>query len=338
MRLSIVIPCYNMEVYLPPCLDSLVHQDIHSTDLEVIIVNDGSKDDTLTIASEYAKKYSQILVIDKINKGVGAARNTGLDHATGTYIYFLDPDDYLANNCLKPLLEQIEAHHLDILTFKSIPVTTDKYLLEVPLPAKNNMIVRDGIGYLAHKKYQNEIWWYFIRTEFLRQTNIGFIEGRWMEDAIFTAQLFCAAKRMAHLEWNIHRYRILPHSAMRNKSPEHYNKVIFDNANAAEVFEGLIAFVDKEHPERENAIKRLRTRQQSFVFFILVRLMKSDLPLSEIKPLLEKFKAVGAYPLNSFLGKDYNGLVYKVFVSIFNKPKLILPFMRIFRTVTLSFK
>ena len=338
MKLSIVIPCYNMQEYLPACLNSLVEQDISSNDLQIILVNDGSIDQTLQIAQNYAEKYNNIIVIDKVNNGVGAARNTGLDHATGTYIYFLDPDDYIASNCLTPLLKLIELNNLDILSFKSTPVKQDNYKIKVDFRLDKQLNITDGISYISNKKYQNEIWWFFIKTNFLKESKIRFIEGRWMEDAILTAKLFCAAKRMAHVNWNVHRYRILPTSAMRNKSSEHYNKVIFDNANAAEVFDELIKSIDLKHEKSGNCIKRLRTRQQSFVFFLLVRLMKSDLNLSEIKPLLHTFKSIGAYPLNNFLGEDYNGISYKILVFVLNNKPLIIPFMKIYRLLTMNFK
>ena len=113
-------------------------------------------------------------------------------------------------------------------------------------------------------------------------------------------------------------YRILPTSAMRNKSPEHYNKVIFDNANAAYVFEGLINSIPKQHPNAANCITRLKARQQSFVFFLMVRLMKSDIPLQRIPEMLAGFEKIDAYPLNKFVGDDYHGATYSFLTYIFN--------------------
>ncbi|KAG1648927.1 putative glycosyltransferase EpsJ [Nymphon striatum] len=176
--LSIIIPCYNMERYLPQCIDSLLDQNLNPAEFEIIIVNDESKDSTLRVANNYAAKHPNIIVVDKKNAGVGAARNTGYD--------------------------------------------------------------------LAKRK---------IPREFMVSTGIRFIEGKWMEDAILTSEIFLKAKRMAHVDYDVHRYRILPTSAMRNKSPEHYNKVIFDNANAAYVFSELIESVPNDH---ENSIDVLK--------------------------------------------------------------------------------
>lgn len=333
MRLSIIVPCFNMEAYLPTCLDSVLVQGFDPGEYEIIVVNDESKDRTLNIAKDYEQRHSNLKVIDKSNAGVGAARNSGLDAARGSYVYFLDPDDYLARNQLNSLLEMAENLQLDILSFISREVGKDEY---IPLSATecppSEPKVKDGITYIADRKFQNEIWWYLIRRDFMIENNLRFIEGRWMEDAILTAQLFCSAQRIAHVPQDVHRYRILPTSAMRNKSPEHYNKVIYDNANAAHVFDDLIRSIPTDHPRATDCIKRLKTRQQSFVFFLMIRLLKSDLPIDEIPKMLPGFSAIDAYPLKKFLGEDYHGFSYTIMVYILNRPYLINPFAKVFRT------
>ena len=333
MQLSIVIPCYNMEHYLPECLDSLLHQNLDVSDFEIIVVNDESKDDTLRIAKSYAEKNDNIVVVDKKNAGVGAARNSGYDQAKGKFIYFLDPDDYLAENTLPTLLGLMAKNSLDILTFKSKSVVQKRYpFSEDSDKLLEELDVKDGISYIASRKHKNEIWWFIIKRDFIRSTGIRFIEGKWMEDAILTSELFCEAQRMAHVDLDVHRYRILPTSAMRNKSPEHYNKVIYDNANAAYVYDELIKNIPIDHPHAEGCIKRLRSRQQSFVFFLMVRLMKSDISVKKIPEMLNGFEKIDAYPLKKFLGDDYRGVGYSFLVFIFNHRPLINPFIKMFRT------
>lgn len=334
MRLSIIIPCYNMERYLPECVDSLLNQSLSPSAYEIIIVNDESKDATLEIANTYARDHGHIKVIDKKNGGVGAARNSGYDIAQGKYIYFLDPDDYLAQDTLPVLLSKLEELDLDILSFNSKSVYEKKYPVSENLTDDfNDLKVTDGITYIANKKYHNEIWWFIVNREFMQATGIRFIEGKWMEDAILTAELFCEAKKMAHIPLDAHRYRILPTSAMRNKSREHYNKVIYDNANAAHVYHDLMERLPKGHPNAQACLTRLKTRQQSFVFFLLVRLMKSDISISEIPKMLEGFEKIDAYPLKKFLGPDYHGFSYSFLVFIFNRKPLINPFIKIFRSL-----
>ncbi|WKX76468.1 glycosyltransferase [Zobellia laminariae] len=324
-----------MELYLKECVDSLLDQQMNSSDYEIIIVNDESRDSTLQIAQDYAGKHSNVKVIDKKNAGVGAARNSGYDSATGEYIYFLDPDDYVAQNTLPILLDVCSKNNLDILTFVSKSVVSKPYPYSKnidSLDINTDLDIKDGITYIADKKHKNEIWWYLIKRDFIKNTGIRFIEGKWMEDAILTSELFCQAKRMAHTTLDVHRYRILPTSAMRNKSPEHYNKVIYDNANAAHVYDKLIATIPSNHPNAEACINRLKTRQQSFVFFLMVRLMKSDISVSEIPAMLSDFEKIDAYPLKKFIGEDYHGIGYSCLIFVFNRKPLINPFIKMFRS------
>jgi len=329
-----------MEKYLPECLDSLLDQNLSEDDFEIIVVNDESKDRTLTIATEYSNIHNNIKVLDKKNGGVGAARNSGLDMATGKYIYFLDPDDFLVKNVLGKLLDTIQKYDLDILTFKSLQFKTEVSKISKNLENidSDGLEVVDGITYIADHKFKNEIWWFITNREFLIASGVRFIEGRWMEDAILAAELFCEAKKMAHLNLDSHRYRILPTSAMRNKSPEHYKKVIFDNANAAHVYNDLIQTIPNNHRSAAKCIKRLRTRQQSFVFFLMVRLMKSDVPIDKIPAMLEDFEKIEAYPLDEFIGKDYHGIGYSFMVWIFNHKGMIKPFIKLFRPLYRTFR
>ena len=101
--LTLVVPCYNSEEYLNHCLDTLI---VGGDDVEIIVVNDGSKDRTLEIAKEYQTQYPNIIkIIDKENGGLSSARNKGLEIATGKYISFIDSDDYIAPNTIEDIVE-----------------------------------------------------------------------------------------------------------------------------------------------------------------------------------------------------------------------------------------
>lgn len=332
MDLSIVIPCYNMEKYLSICLDSVVDQDIPKSKYEIIIVNDGSTDNSLKIAENYRKGHPNIRVITQANSGLGAVRNNGMDAAYGKYIYFLDSDDYIAPNVLGKLLEIMGKNELDILTFDSRSVTALDYCFETPdVGGIQDLKIKTGIEYIASDKYKNEVWWYIIKKGFLESTGIRFIIGRWMEDTLFTSQLFCKAGKMAHLPIVIHGYRKLPTSAMRSRTPEHYNKLIGDLADAAISFQEIIKKVPEDTPNSLKCRSRLRTRQQSLVFFYLVRYLKSNLPLNRLSENLVLFEAKGAYPLHNFIGSDFHGASFSILTFIFNHKALFYPFTKLFR-------
>lgn len=115
-KLSVIMPVYNVAKYLPMCLDSIICQTLD--DIEIICVNDGSTDESLSVLQEYKEKDSRIIIIDKKNEGSGVARNTALAIAQGEYVYFVDGDDWLDNDSvLKMLYEKAMADELDILIF-----------------------------------------------------------------------------------------------------------------------------------------------------------------------------------------------------------------------------
>lgn len=113
-RLSVIIPCYNVQEYLSKCIDSVIDNDLD--DIEVILVNDGSKDDTLKIIKEYKKKYKDIIkIVDQENQGLSMARNAGIEVSTGEYITFLDSDDYVDFKMYKTMLEKAYEGNFDLV-------------------------------------------------------------------------------------------------------------------------------------------------------------------------------------------------------------------------------
>lgn len=338
MRLSIIIPVYNVEKYVSKCLGSVLDQDIDPKDYEIIIVNDGSTDGSLKIIEDYAKIHGRIKIFNKKNGGVGSARNYGIDVSTGKYIYFLDPDDYLISNSLKTLLEACECHDLEILTFVSDFFSnsfsnekTDGLNSAVSFNNIMSPIVA-GEDYLANEYYRVEVWWFLINREFLKNSNITFIEGRWMEDAIFSLELFLKAKKMAHLNLNAHRHRKTSGTAMTKKEPAHYLKVIRDIQNVAMAYDPMIKMLESKKTN-PGSITRIKAKQESFVFFSMIRMLQSTMSFEEVKQHMNNMAQINAYPLNFFIGNDYNRIDYKVLVPLFNKKERFYFFFRLVNPV-----
>ncbi len=122
MKLSIIIPAYNMEDYLSKCLDSVIYPELR--DYEIIVVNDGSTDHTASIASDYVRRLpSLIRLISTPNGGLGHARNVGLDNASGDYLLFLDSDDSLSPGALPEIMDTLGRGY-DIFIFDLVAVNT----------------------------------------------------------------------------------------------------------------------------------------------------------------------------------------------------------------------
>ena len=111
-KVSILVPCYNVEKYLPQCLDSIVNQTLK--DIEIIAINDGSTDSTLDIIKQYAKKDKRFVIIDKKNEGYGKSMNRGLDAATGEYIGIVESDDWVEPDAFETLYNMAKLNDADI--------------------------------------------------------------------------------------------------------------------------------------------------------------------------------------------------------------------------------
>lgn len=107
MKLSIIVPVYNVEQYLPKCVSSLLNQGLKDEDYEILLINDGSTDHSLSLCTDYAERYANIRVFSQPNSGVGIARNKGIDNALGEYIAFVDSADYLLQNGMYEVLKPI---------------------------------------------------------------------------------------------------------------------------------------------------------------------------------------------------------------------------------------
>lgn len=207
MTVSIIVPVYNIANYLPYCLNSLLCQDFR--DLEIILVDDGSKDGSQELCDEFAKLDSRIKVVHKLNGGLSSARNAGLDIATGKYLLFIDGDDYLANDAISALVAIAETQKVDFIQFGYEEVCgydcSKEALLENPNKIKASLermyIVRD-----RHEMYRQLYALGGVAasacTKFmcLRAVNgLRFKEGILHEDEQFTTHLLAQTKSVCYI-------------------------------------------------------------------------------------------------------------------------------------------
>ena len=147
MRISVVVPLYNQAQYVNDCIDSLLDQT--RSPHEIIVVNDGSTDDSLHMID----RYPSIKIINQVNKGLSAARNTGIMHATGDYVLFVDADDILMMNCIEKISETAHLTGADIISpsFKEFGIRNTKIVL-MPSPQLEDFKTANRIGYCSAVK------------------------------------------------------------------------------------------------------------------------------------------------------------------------------------------
>ena len=224
-RLSIIVPIYNVEPYVERCLRSLEDQDIPKNDYEIICINDGSPDKSREVVIRMQEEFDNITLIDQNNEGVGAARNKGIDSATGKYLMMVDSDDYLKPNSLKDRLDLIEYSNLDV--GPAGYTILDKALKEEYTydPKYNQKDILTGIDYYYKYKHgKSEIrdphgsWAIFFKTSFLKSNNLKYLVGvPMLEDREFIARVLCLAKRVVFIDDPLYMRTTTPGSATNSR-------------------------------------------------------------------------------------------------------------------------
>ena len=215
MKLSIIVPIYNVAPYLRKCVDSLLTQDI--SDYEIILVDDGSTDNSGAIADELVDAFRlsplasrlEMRVIHQANVGLSAARNTGIKAAQGDYILFVDSDDYLQPNTLGTLLEQAERDNLDVLRFRyqNVKESGEAFAPYKDMTNYNNYsaLPTDGLTFLNERMgNQCYVVQFLVKTDIVRQEL--FTLGIYFEDTDWTPRMLLRAKQVASTDLVVYNY------------------------------------------------------------------------------------------------------------------------------------
>ncbi len=229
---SVIVPVYNVEPYLRECLDSIVNQSYNN--LEIILVDDGSTDDSGRICDDYSTSDTRIQVIHQQNGGLSVARNTGLINATGRYIYFLDSDDWIDNDMIEVLVNEMQQTEAFILFFdassfadKGLKINQNAYHRKYTYSKKSALT-------LAHEmfikdEYKPCIPLMFFCQSFLHDNNLLFEPGIIGEDELFTFQACCMNPPSRYVHISPYHRRIRAGSIMtstkKNKKWESYYKI-----------------------------------------------------------------------------------------------------------------
>lgn len=193
-KLSIVIPVYNAGTYIDQCLGSLLKQ--HFKDWELILVNDGSTDNSLEICNNYAQKDKRIVVIDKKNEGVSTARNIGMDNAKGRYVAFVDADDYMGEDFLSPMEEE---NNEDVV-FTQYLCFDDNSISEGENIAPTNTIddrkaLNDYLSTWLHQNIMRTPWGKFIKRDVINDARFP-VGQRIGEDSVFMFKVLSHVKSL----------------------------------------------------------------------------------------------------------------------------------------------
>ena len=211
MKLSIIVPVYQVEQYIRTCVESIFQQGIADAELEVVLVDDGTKDDSFGQIADLITTHENVTVVRQPNRGLSAARNMGLTKATGDYVMFLDSDDLLVPNSVPPLLREAERQMPDMLVAGFVKLDNDEILSK----DYSGLISEAGITAATGKAFfcgpfnprECYVWRTLYKKAFLDAHNLRFIEGIYFEDVPFTTQCYLKAGLCLYTAQTIYVYR-----------------------------------------------------------------------------------------------------------------------------------
>ncbi|MGL4362387.1 MAG: glycosyltransferase family 2 protein [Cellulosilyticaceae bacterium] len=220
-KVSIIVPVYNVEDYLEECLESAINQSLK--DIEIIAVDDGSTDKSSDILKKYEKLHSNVKVITQQNKGLSAARNTGIEYAKGEYIYFLDSDDYIDDQLCKKCYEEAIGENLDIIFFDADVIyqneeLQNKFTFSYGREDILNSSIQKGEQFYCYVNklggYKSSACLMFFKKKLLIDNQLSFFEGIVHEDDLFTPQLIIHASKVKYIPKRYFYRRVRPDSIM----------------------------------------------------------------------------------------------------------------------------
>ncbi len=245
-KISVIIPVYNREKYIKNCLEVITNQTYK--DLEIIIVNDGSSDNSINIINTFTDERIKLIHHEK-NQGLSAARNTGIDNATGKYIHFMDDDDEVNPEFYKYLITASEKHQADV----SVCSLIIQYRLSNSLKYGKEIVVSDTVEKFktSHMMRHGYVWRYLFKTDFIQKNNLNFEYGRFCEDGIFSFMAIFYANKVVTVPKAVYNYTDTPNSITnKTKTNEAHRKKYQEDHEYGQKL--MREFAEKHHIDFES--------------------------------------------------------------------------------------
>ena len=250
-KISIIVPNYNTEKYLPRCLDSLIGQTFK--DIEIILIDDGSKDNSIQVMQKYAQKDKRIKVFTQENSGPARARNQGLENASGKYLMFCDSDDWYELNMCQVMYDTIEKQKVDvvycdaILDFEEDLPQQEKDVRTIesyytPLH-KGKFLLSEKVAFSTKVVLWNKIW----RRDLIEKYHIRFPDGHEHDDDAFWYMYSFVAKNIFYLKDKLYHYFLRAGSIMSTQ----FNKKPKNRMDRLAIAEYTLEFLLKHHLEKK---------------------------------------------------------------------------------------
>lgn len=223
MKVSVIIPIYNVSDYIEECLNSVIRQTY--TDIEVLIVDDCGTDNSMNIVKKFISDYQGPILFKILhhsnNRGLSAARNTGLEAAQGEFVYFLDSDDYIYKDCIRILVETITQE-------EGIECAMGNFERNIPIQPHIKVysgIYANGLSLFSKRDIYVMAWNHLYRTNFLRSHFLKFKEGVVHEDILWSFSVYCHTRKIAVVDQVTYFYRYRNDSICSKPQAERYKDI-----------------------------------------------------------------------------------------------------------------
>ena len=246
--LSILIPVYNEENYIERCLNSIIKQNAFDNNVEIVIINDGSKDNSLEIINRYITKYNNIHVISRENQGIGPTRNELLDNTHGKYFWFVDADDYISEDALSKIIPLLKNNCYDMLLLSYYWGSNEKGKNVVYSGEYNS-----GLDLTDKDIHNNSLWTRVYRTSLINDKKIRFNKLQMGEDFDFIFRIIPHLGKIKCIKDILYYYIINPNSAIQNPD---LNKRIKSSEDSLICLEYINDFLRKQTDDVKNILKR----------------------------------------------------------------------------------
>lgn len=292
IRISVIVPVYNVEKYIRACLDSIRDCGVPLEELELVVVDDESPDGSMAIAAEIVTDFPHAQIVSQKNTGISGARNAGLNHASAPYILFIDSDDWIKPGKLNHLLQLAEQQNLDVLEFGIERVKNDGSILSEETASSNGEIW-SGVDYYKRVRYVNSVFNKLYKRSLLEQHQIRFLEKIYVEDFEFNTRVFLLAKRVRAVPDLVYQYRQSDNSITRSQDARKQRKMLQDHIFVLRQTKQLF---DQEKEAMPKAF--LGERMSFLVVSAFFFMLKNGFPLPEIRQLKASLKEENLYVLN----------------------------------------
>lgn len=215
-KVSVIVPVYNVEEYIRECIKSIQVQTY--SNLEIIVVNDGTKDKSIEIIKDLIEKDSRIRVISQPNQGLSAARNTGIENATGKYVAMIDSDDKIKPDFIKHLFDVADSQNADIVrgSFRDFEGNIPRgWIADFTTNSNSGLNV---LNKFLDNNTSFAVWSSLYSTHFLNTHNLRFTPGILLEDGDFTTRAYLQANRVVTTDYTDYQYRIRPGSILTSNN------------------------------------------------------------------------------------------------------------------------